>query len=291
MFDPLAFPYVRIKDYDPQTGGLLSPVVTATEFYNPTQDELINLYHGHIGYVASIVTDDFETESAGLVGVVAGGRFGKSHLVKTSTNSQAFSIPDPQDRLPPLAPGAALSVGDQGVWRINTPADSGFDFEVQDASAFIGTGQFLLSCKVRLGNRAHMGPVIDPPGAPPPQNQGLIIGLSTRETSLPAFLAGSNKPNWQCWANNVLTDSGVAIDPAPGQPPTWFWLFIGRKADNTVRWYIKKPTDPLPVLVNSQVWGASFTEGRRYLRFLDNTNLAVKGDFLDIDFFARAASR
>lgn len=256
MFDPVSYPYTRVQNY---TDGA-PPKVLSDEFYNPTQDHLATLFGAFIGQSHSIRTEEFERESGGIL---TAGPFGTELSIATASNARTFSI-------------AAGLAGEHGVWRAQVIADAGFDFIARDNSCFVGSRQFIWVAKVKLGARARLDTVA---------NEGFILGLNDTSTGLPSFVAGKDKPNWQAFVGMTFFDTGI-----PVVDDEWVWLFITRRTDGNVRWYIQTGLGgPVPVV--TQPFPGSLTSCRRFLRFHDGTGIAKANDFFEIDMYGRGIER
>lgn len=254
IFDPLSYPYVRAATYT--DGGA---VVTASAFYNPTQDVIGRLFGASTGISTSICTEEFERISPGSV--VAGAAFGSQLQIITSTNSEALST-------------AALAAGDHGIWRAQTIVNGAADFVVRDNTNFVGTADFIWTGRIRLLSRAHLETLT---------NEGFVLGLGDVASGFPVFLAGSDDTNWQAVANGVQTDTGVAV-----VDDTWTWLIIARRS-GTVYWYIATGAGAL-AQVHSQVFALSFTGCRRYHRWRSSA-AGVAADYVLYDNYSRGIER
>ncbi len=256
MFNPLAYPYVRARNYT--DGGL--PKVLSDEFYNPTQDLIAKLYGAATGQSCSIRTEEFDRESGGFV---KSGMFGTQLNISTCVNAKALST-------------TALSPGEHGIWQVSVDAKGSFDFIAQDNTCFIGVLPFLWTAKVKLGARLRLDTVA---------NEGFAVGLGGTITGLPSFLAGKDKANWQAFVGTKFFDTGVpVVDNA------WVWMHITREVDGTVRFYLKDNAMP-PKLVASESFPGSLTSCRRYIRMQDSAGLALANDFFQIDMYARGIDR
>lgn len=254
IFDPLAYPYDRAATYT--DGGA---VVTAGQFYNPTQDVIAALYGAATGISFSICTEEFERISPGTV--TAGAQFGTELQLQTTTNSAAVSA-------------AAVAAGDHGIWRTATVAGGASDTIAQDNTNFVGTADFIWTARVRILSRANLETIA---------NEGFVLGLGTVASAFPVFVLGSDDTNWQAVANGVTTDTGVAaVDD------TWTWLIIARRS-GTVYFYIAVGAAAL-AQVHSQAFALSFTSCRRYTRWRNNAGGAA-ADYVLYDHFSRGIQR
>lgn len=163
------------------------------DFFDETQDHLAALVHAGTGWRWSICTEDFDgiVYPANYLGV-----FRFSNFAAGLTLSAAPS-------------GLHIIQGEHGVWRGISGAFD-YDFEMQEAASFVaaytpgraGSGDFLISCKVLVLNRA----LLDPFAA-----QGVWVSCGDKAASCPALCGGGDTPNWH-----------VFCPPAAGQPATFF---------------------------------------------------------------------
>lgn len=256
MFDPLAYPYVRAQTYVDGGGAVL-----ADEFYNPTEDALARLFGAQMGLSTSISVEEFDKRTS--VVSTAGLAFGQQLWIDNiipSANVQATTA-------------AALAAGDAGVWLASSLGGACL-FVAYDAPCYLGTADFIWTCRVRTSGLARLATVA---------NGGVVIGLAN-DAVLPNFIAGKDQPNWQYQIAGTVTDSGVAV--ADG---TWYVLIIARKA-GTVTWYIKSGSGALAA-VGSAAYAVGITSARRYIQFTDTAGTSLVGDGLFVDSISRGFAR
>lgn len=255
MWDPTKFPYLRVQTY----ADLSAPVVLADEFYNPVQDNMAWLFGAVAGQSASIATDDFAIEGGPVSAV--GARVGSDFTISSVTNTQAYSL-------------AAVQAGECGVWNINGTGGAQ-DFKMADARCAIGAAsRFIWAARVQCLNRAALD-----------NTMGVIVGLGDLTVfNYPVFIADGTHANWQVFCDAGAADTGISV--ASG---LWIWLWIARGLDGITRWYVKRDTDLVPLLVASMtLLDNAFTThpASRYMRFKTTSATA-----LAIDMYARAIER
>lgn len=258
-FDPEAFPYVRAQNYVDDN----PPDVLADEFYNPVQDVLARLYGGMGGISTSVVWDEFDRPFQTASPGASGDQFGTDFALTTgATNCQGRSV--------------GTSASGQGQAQATPTVNGSFSLSAADTYSLIGVNRlFIQTARAIVIGRARLSTIA---------NQGCVIGLGDLASTLPAFILGSDQPNWHTVYNAVTVDSGV-----PQVDGDWVDLIIARK-DASIRWYIQ-PEGGTLTLVRTEAVAGALVDARRYLRIADNTGSAVLNDGLYIDFYGRIIER
>lgn len=264
MFDPLAYPYVRAATFvDPNP-----PEVLSDAFYNPSQDALGMLYGAYAGYSASLSYEEF-TVNQPLAAGIPGYPFGSNMAVtqNTATASQFASVaPDGPNQ--------------HGVFQISGVADGGRGgppgFIAGDSPRWVGTKRWIFRARLRCRKHSVLT------GA----NPGLVIGLGVYSDGVPVWLSNGSGFWIYKWDGGVLTSAIPTVD---GQ---WVNLWITlRDADGMVRWYLKRDSDPLPILIDTQTLvTASLINVRRSLSYMVTPG-AVSTDNVQVDTMSLAVER
>lgn len=264
MFDPLAFPFVRAQTY--VDGN--PPAVLSDEFYNPTQDALARLYGSYSGYSTSLCSDEFLKLQLSAVTPAAGDPFGTELAVITNPGGFEFLSVTPS------------GINQHGIYRVrgNGAGDRGGapGFKVGDGTRYIGTLRFIYRARVRCSKFS----VIDPAA-------GLYFGLGDISTfNFPAWIADGTGFWITFW------DGGATTTAIPTVDDEWVTLWITcRDADGIYRWYLKRDTDPLPILVDTQTpTDPNLTRARRFMRY-QVTAGAANVDYVEIDTMSLGAQR
>ena len=264
MFDPLAPPYVRAQTYVDAN----PPAVTAAEFYNPVQDFLARLYGASAGYSTSLSYEEFLLDSPGAAPPV-GAPFGVE--LGVISNPAGGSI---------YSPVTTTGPGEHGVYRVFGVAagDRGGPpgFQVGDALRYLDARRWIFRCRLRCSKFSVLT------GADP----GLVTGLGSFASGLPIWIAN----NTGMWA--YQWDGGNFVSTIPTVDNEWVTLWITcRDADAKVRWYLKRDTDPLPILVDTRtLTTAVLVNCRRYLRY-GVTMAALTTDSIEVDNISLGAER
>ena len=262
MYDPTLFPYVRVQNYLDDN----PPQVTSSDFYNPAQDSIAQLFGAACGLSCSIACDEFDRESPGLVAV--NGQVGTDFTLYTATNAEALST-------------SAIASGDHGIWKLQSNAAS-FKLIIRDNMVFPGTRRFLFGARVRFTGSANFETRA---------NEGVVVGMwGAAADSLPAFRGGKDFANiWAYYfdAGDTYVDTGV-----PLIDDQWYTLILTRDlTDNKIRYYVGTGTTAPTLRVTSGVAiGASISGARRFLEITGTAGSGV-GDGAWIDFYKRAVDR
>lgn len=263
MFNPLAYPYVRAQTY--VDGN--PPAVLADEFYNPTQDALARLFGGLAGYSTSISNEEFLRLQLTATTPVAGDPFGTELAVVTNPGGFEFLS------VAPAGPN------EHGVYRVRGNAAGARGgapgFRVGDGQRFIDTKRFIFRARVRCSKFAIIY------GA-----DGLYFGLGD--------LSVFNFPTWIATGGFWTTfwNAGSTTTAIPAVDGEWVTLWITcEDADATVRWYLKRNADPLPLLLDTQVIAAPSLSGvRRYMHY-QVTGAAADVDYVELDTMSLGVER
>lgn len=265
MFDPLAPPYVRAQTFVDAN----PPAVLADEFYNPVQDALARLYGAAAGYSTSLSCEEFCLLTLSATAPAAGDQFGTELgvLSNPAGGSEYLSVT-------PTGPG------EHGVYRVRGVAagDRGGPpgFEVGDGLRYLDARRWIFRCRLRCSKFSVLT------GADP----GLVTGLNSFASGLPIWLANASG----FWA--YQWDGGNAVSTIPTVDNEWVTLWIAcRDADAKVRWYLKRDTDPLPILVDTRTLTTPvLVNCRRYLKY-GVTMGAGALDFVEVDNISLGAER
>ncbi len=264
MFDPLAPPYVRAQTYTDAN----PPAVTAAEFYNPVQDFIARLYGAAAGYSTSLSYEEFLLNAPGVAPAV-GDPFGTELGVISNPMGGSIYTPVP-----------AVGPNEHGVYRIFGVAagDRGGPpgFQVGDGLRYLGARRWIFRCRLRCSKFSVLT------GADP----GLVTGLGSFASGLPIWIANASG----MWA--YQWDGGNAVSMIPTVDNEWVTVWIAcRDADAKVRWYLKRDTDPLPILVDTRTLTTPvLTDCRRYLKY-GVTMAAADVDSAEIDNISLGAER
>lgn len=277
---PLSQPYVReisyVNDYGPP------PV----EFFDRTQDHLIQMYHALLGWQWSRDKEDF---------VLTTERLG------STTHMASFSIV----RNEPLGAGLALSnmvtagQGEHGVVRGSAvSAIDPYFFEVQNGAWRIGTEDYLITAKVYCVRRSVIDPV---------DRGGFWIGagppLGADGNFYPGLVGGSGHANWHAWVKHDddtlarFYDTGIPFLTSEEMPDqtrrAWNTIHIGRE-NGTVRFWINGVLAKLTNFNLVAKPGVRNTASLRDMRCYFKTNRSGGGSTSDgfyMDYFTRWARR
>lgn len=265
MFDPLAYPYVRAQTYvDPNP-----PEILAGEFYNPTQDALGRLAGAITGYTTSISSEEFLLQVNGSLIPAVNDPFGEELAVVNNTAS-AFTY----------ASATPTSANQHGVYRIqgtvNGDRGSAPGFVVRDARRELDTMRWIFRARIRCSKHSSLA-----------AGAGILaVGLGTYANAFPLWYSNGTGFWHYVWDGGDLASAIPTVDGA------WvtFWITL-RDADGIVRWYLKRDTDPLPLLVATRtLMTPSLTNVRRTLSYVVGPS-AVAADFAEIDTISLAAGR
>ena len=197
MYDPTLFPYVRVQNYLDDN----PPQVTSSDFYNPAQDSIAQLFGAACGLSCSIACDEFDRESPGLVAV--NGQVGTDFTLYTATNAEALST-------------SAIASGDHGIWKLQSNAAS-FKLIIRDNMVFPGTRRFLFGARVRFTGSANFETRA---------NEGVVVGMwGAAADSLPAPLKPANGYPYSLMASTpiqvfmLLRERALALVNPGAAPP------------------------------------------------------------------------
>lgn len=265
MFDPLAPPYVRAQTYVDAN----PPVVLADEFYNPVQDALARLYGAAAGYSTSLSYEEFTRLVLTAVVPTIGDPFGDELAVLTNPGGGfTFLSTSPS------------SANQHGVYLVRGVASGnrggGTGFQVVDGRRYAGMLRWIFRCRVRCSKFSVIS--TSPPG--------LVLGIGALTDSLPSWVADGTGFWTTFW------DGGATTTAVPTTDGEWVTLWVAhRDGDGKVRWYLKRDTDPLPLLLDTQTLTTkNLTSIRRYLRYLV-TGGAVDLDNIEIDSISLGVER
>jgi hypothetical protein len=265
VFDPLAPPYVRAQTYVDAN----PPAVLSDEFYNPVQDALARLYGAAAGYSTSLSYEEFLLLHFTAVTPAVGDAFGVELGV----------ITNPGGGFEYLSTSPA-SANQHGVYRIRGTA-SGYrggapGFQVGDALRYVDTRRWIFRARIRCSNFSVL--TTSPPG--------LVAGLGALSSSLPCWLADATGFWTTFW------DGGATVTAIPTVNDEWVTLWIAhRDGDGVVRWYLKRDSDPLPLLLDTQTLATpGLVNVRRYVRYLVN-NTAIDLDNIELDNISLGVER
>lgn len=265
MFDPLAPPYVRAQTYADGS----APAVLSGDFYNPVQDTIARLYGGVAGYSTLALYEDFLQPVVTAVVPTPGANdpFGRDFRVQRNTGSGFKFL-----SVDPTGPNQYGVYQILGVANGNRGGDPGF--LVTDSSSTAGTLRWIFRARLRCSNFSPL--TITPPG--------LVVG--TGAGVLPSWAADSTGFWIYRWEGNVGTST---IATVPGQ---WVTLWITlRDGDGKVRWYLKRDSDPAPLLVDTRTLASPDQPlVRRFLAYQVG-NTAVAADNIEIDNISLVVER
>lgn len=264
MFDPTVFPYVRAQTYVDAN----PPEVLADEFFNPVQDGIARLYGADTGYSTSISYEEFEVNKA-LTVPVSGDLIGQELA--------CISNPGGNFQYRSIAPGQPNMHGVIQIDGVGAGARGGAPgFEMGDAPRYIGTLRWIFCCRVRCSTFGTIST------APP----GLVLGLGSLTSTHPSWIADGTGFWTTFW------DGGATPTAIPTVDNEWVNLWIACKdGDGVVRWYLKRDTDPAPMLMDTQTLTTPLLVSvTRYVRILV-TGGAVAADNVELDKISLGVER
>lgn len=185
MQPPINAPFVRDATFISGVG----PSIGARFLNVAVQDGLADLYGALLGRSATLRLDEF------LEPDFPAAQLGSLRII-TNTN-----LPGTM-RVAQVAPAAA---GQHGVVGIFATAAAAWSFTADDATAHLGTFDFLWSAKARVVARANLDSYA---------NRGFQVGLfDTNEAAATGcrFIAGSDEANWQVLVGATKVDTLVPI--------------------------------------------------------------------------------
>jgi len=201
---PIRAPWVRDRSF--RDNGLPTP----DEFFDRTQQHVGDFFGCTTGRTWSRSQDEFDNDAYPT------GYLGKLRItVNTDDTGAAAGL-----TLAPVTDATGLvQQGEHGVWSGLSGA-APFKFEMRSGLSWLGPGDVLLTCRVKIRRRAGLNGLED---------SGLRIGLSDDGVGLPAFCAGGDAPNWYVWSQqkeggtSAFWDTGVPITDG-----RWYDLQISR---------------------------------------------------------------
>lgn len=204
-YHPQRKPFVRSHTF---VDGIGPPPFT---FFDETQDHLGTMFHALFGWRASIDTDEFETNYA------AGDNLSKLTIFRQL--GAGFNV----------ASVTASAFGEHGVWIISAGAGP---WQLGARSGELDLrGNFLLTAKVQIINRAHL----DASGA---NGFCVAVGDRARIPVCPGIACGNESPNWQVFYALSPTAAATYVDTGiPVIDGAWYRLQISR-IGGAVRWHI-----------------------------------------------------
>lgn len=241
------------------------------EFFDATQDNLGALYHAHLLTDWSGSTEDFERP----IRYPSSAYIGDFRIV---TNTDIAAGPGLS-----IASANAQEAGEHGVWSFLSGTD-GWLFDMQTGPCYVGTSDFLVTCKVRVVSRARLSPVA---------NGGLWIGCGAKADDYPAIVGGSDDPNWYLYAPMLAspwieTDIPFYDESSGIGVKGWYVLQISR-VNGALRYFINGRLCP----VNGKegvIYDTDLPAVRRYLHS-QAWNATVANDGFYVDYFHRLCRR
>ncbi len=200
------------------------------DFFDETQDHLGALMHAGTGWAWAIATEDFD-----------GPVYPANYLGGFRYQNFAAGL-----TLGPAASGDLLIQGEHGVWR---GISGGFDYDLQmqENACFVsahtpgvpGSGDFLVSCRMLVLNRALLDPV---------RFQGVWVSCGLQTGGYPALCGGGDTPNWQVFSPPgeglvpAFFDTGIPLHDSQNTMPdqvrrAWHTVQISR-VDGALRFHI-----------------------------------------------------
>lgn len=225
MYDPLAFPYTRSQTY---VDGA-APAVLSGDFYNPVQDTLAHLYGGFAGYSTLVLYEEFvQPVMTPVLPLGADVPFGRDLQVVAFPGWKYQSV----DPTGPNQYGVYQILGAANGDRGGSPG-----LKVSGPDMWVGTLRWVFRARVSCSNFSPL--TTSPPG--------LVVGTGVWNAGSPLWAASSTGFWIYQW------DGGFASSSIPTVPGQWVTLWITvRDGDGKVRWYLKRDSDPAPVLVDTR---------------------------------------
>jgi hypothetical protein len=153
------------------------------EFFDATQDNLGALYHAHMLTDWSGGTEDFDRP----IRYPSSSYIGDFRIVANTDIAAGPGLS--------IASANAQEAGEHGVWSFLS-GTNGWLFDMQTGTCHVGTGDFLVSCKLRVVSRARLSTAAE---------GGIWMGCGARADGYPAITGGSDSAYWHIYAPTLLT--------------------------------------------------------------------------------------